>query len=408
MAADVRDITSDLEAPFAWNELFFSRTDPGGVILSGNSVFQRISGYSWEELIDKPHKVIRHPDTPRGVFWLLWDTIKRGEPIGAYVKNRTKDGRYYWVFAVVTPIDGGYLSVRLKPGSELFGAVRGEYQARVLSEGRSKADAADSAEALLARLKELGFRDYRAFMAQALSQEIAHRDARLGRRRDETIGLFSDIVVSARQLLEQTDVIAEIYLENVHIPLNFQVQAALLGVEGAAIGAISSNYNTISAELNTAIERFTASARQVYDAINSSLFLVGAARLQGEISDVFRAEASEDDEAVQQDLRLLDQQKGAYGRLAASSLASISKQTEAFRQDCADMSRLAAGLEVTRVMGKVETSRLNLGIEGLTGLMDELEAFQKTISAGLKVLDQRNQEIGHCARKLVGLSARAA
>ena len=77
--------TVDDEVPFTFDELFFSRTDWRGVILAGNSVFQRVSLYRWDELIRKPHNVIRHPDMPKGVFWLLWDTIKNGEPIGAYV-----------------------------------------------------------------------------------------------------------------------------------------------------------------------------------------------------------------------------------------------------------------------------------------------------------------------------------
>ena len=78
------------EVPFTLDELFFSRTNPRGVILFGNSVFQRVSLYPWDELIKKPHNVIRHPDMPRAVFWLLWEAIKKGEPIGAYVKNHAR------------------------------------------------------------------------------------------------------------------------------------------------------------------------------------------------------------------------------------------------------------------------------------------------------------------------------
>ena len=96
------------ESRFEFNELFFSRTDESGIIKFGNSVFQRVSVYEWDELLNKPHKIIRNPDTPRAVFRLLWDSIKSGSPIGAYVKNRAKDGRYYWVFAIVTPVEGGY------------------------------------------------------------------------------------------------------------------------------------------------------------------------------------------------------------------------------------------------------------------------------------------------------------
>ncbi|MEM8554727.1 MAG: chemotaxis protein, partial [Pseudomonadota bacterium] len=52
-------------APFDANELFFSRTDERGVILSGNTVFQRVADYPWDDLLNAPHKIIRHPDMPR-------------------------------------------------------------------------------------------------------------------------------------------------------------------------------------------------------------------------------------------------------------------------------------------------------------------------------------------------------
>ncbi len=90
----------DLEVPFDFDELFFSRTDKRGKIRSGNSVFHRISRFEWDELLGKPHNVIRHPDMPRGVFWLMWERIRRGLPTSAYVKNRAKDGRHYWVYAI--------------------------------------------------------------------------------------------------------------------------------------------------------------------------------------------------------------------------------------------------------------------------------------------------------------------
>ena len=117
------------EAPFNLDEVFFSRTDARGVIESGNYVFRRVAHYEWDRLLGAPHKIIRHPDMPRAVFWLLWDTIKQGRPIGAYVKNRAEDGLYYWVFAVVMPNGDGYLSARIKPTSPLFRTIEKEYAA---------------------------------------------------------------------------------------------------------------------------------------------------------------------------------------------------------------------------------------------------------------------------------------
>ena len=82
------------EAPFNYDEFFFSTTDKRGVIEYGNEVFIKISGYKREDLMGKPHSIIRHPDMPRCVFKIFWDTIKTGAPIAAYVKNMAADGSY--------------------------------------------------------------------------------------------------------------------------------------------------------------------------------------------------------------------------------------------------------------------------------------------------------------------------
>ncbi|MFT7823515.1 MAG: PAS domain-containing protein [Sulfurimonas sp.] len=75
-----------------------SETDERGRITFANDYFLEVSGYSREELIGKPHSIIRHPDMPRVVFKLLWETISQGKNINIVVKNLAKDGRYYWIF----------------------------------------------------------------------------------------------------------------------------------------------------------------------------------------------------------------------------------------------------------------------------------------------------------------------
>lgn len=115
------------EVPFEASCMFYSRTDERGVIIEGNSIFRRISGFGWEELKGAPHKLVRHPDMPKGVFHLYWERLKAGKQVAAYVKNKSKDGRYYWVLAVAWPIPGGYLSVRIKPHTELFSTIKDLY-----------------------------------------------------------------------------------------------------------------------------------------------------------------------------------------------------------------------------------------------------------------------------------------
>lgn len=88
---------------FGHEEVIVSKTDPRGVITYANDVFLRVSGFAEEQTLGMPHNLIRHPDMPRAVFQLMWDTIAGGREIFAYVLNLAADGGHYWVFAHVTP-----------------------------------------------------------------------------------------------------------------------------------------------------------------------------------------------------------------------------------------------------------------------------------------------------------------
>jgi len=108
------------ERTFPANERLISTTDLNSNITYCNDAFVEISGFTREELIGQPHNLVRHPDMPPGVFGHMWDTIKQGKPWMGIVKNRAKNGDYYWVSAYVTPIYengrvAGYESVRSLP-----------------------------------------------------------------------------------------------------------------------------------------------------------------------------------------------------------------------------------------------------------------------------------------------------
>lgn len=174
------------ERDFQLHELFFSTTDNHGVICHGNEVFARVSGMSLEELIGSPHNIIRHPDMPRAVFRLFWDMIRNGKTIAAYVKNLATDGRYYWVLAVAMPSEGGYLSVRMKPSSELLPVVQRLYnqmlavERNIEIEPKKRLAAMEASTQLLHRhLLELGFPTYEDFMLHALATELSSRHSKL-------------------------------------------------------------------------------------------------------------------------------------------------------------------------------------------------------------------------------------
>ena len=110
----------DQEFPFPPGETLVSTTDLKGRILYCNPSFISVSGYTKEELLGQPHNMIRHPDMPEEAYRDMWTTIQSGNPWSAPVKNRRKDGTYYWVMANVTPLmegdkPGGFMSVRTMP-----------------------------------------------------------------------------------------------------------------------------------------------------------------------------------------------------------------------------------------------------------------------------------------------------
>ncbi|MGB0719177.1 MAG: PAS domain-containing protein [Bdellovibrionales bacterium] len=98
------DITpTGVERFFEKDEIIVSKTDLKGRMTYTNRVFMRVAGYTEEELLGQPHSMIRHPDMPRSVFKLLWDTLEAKKEIFAYVINMCKNGDHYWVLAHVTP-----------------------------------------------------------------------------------------------------------------------------------------------------------------------------------------------------------------------------------------------------------------------------------------------------------------
>lgn len=393
------------EIAFEFDELFFSRTDRAGLIQFGNSVFTRISGYAWEDLVGKPHKIVRHPDTPRAVFHLLWSTIGEGQPIGAYVKNRAKDGRAYWVYAIVTPVDGGYLSVRLKPSSDVLAIVKREYDLLSARERSDRLTPADSAPLLMTRIGDLGFADYPTFMAAALGREIAARDAALGRPVDPAIPRFDELMGVAGSLITQANVVSEAYAANESVPFNFRVLAAQLGQDGSAIGVISSNYSMLSTEMRDILAKLTDGARTLFGAIVDGYFLACTARMQREAVEYFRAEAGAADHDAAAEIAMLDRQQAEYRTRASAALAQIARTAAGFQQACLEMNRLAAGLEVTRIMGKVECARHTAVKERTDELLHDLETFQKTIADALKSIERMNQ---HIRREADVLNADAA
>ena len=124
---------TQIEQAFPKGKYIVSKTDLKGITTYGNSTFFEISGFSPEELIGKNHNVVRHPDMPPSAFAWLWNTLKDGRPWRGTVKNRCKNGDYYWVDALVVPVRKnsqtiGYMSVRTEPSRAQVAAAEPLYK----------------------------------------------------------------------------------------------------------------------------------------------------------------------------------------------------------------------------------------------------------------------------------------
>jgi aerotaxis receptor len=121
-----------IESEVPENEVIISRTDLKGIITYANETFCKISGYESSELVGRSHNILRHPDMPKSAFKEMWESIKSARAWSGYVKNMTKQGGFYWVYAEVSCVikDGRiveYKSMRSRVDRDMKQKMQLEY-----------------------------------------------------------------------------------------------------------------------------------------------------------------------------------------------------------------------------------------------------------------------------------------
>jgi PAS domain S-box-containing protein len=155
-----------MELQMKENDFIISKTDLKGRITYVNKIFMDMAEYSEEELLGMPHRIVRHPDMPKAVFKLLWDTMNAGDELFAFVINKTAKGNDYWVFANVTPsVDAngktiGYYSVRRKPNPEALSIIKPLYSKMLEAEKRSGVEASSKILTDILNEKGVGYNEF--------------------------------------------------------------------------------------------------------------------------------------------------------------------------------------------------------------------------------------------------------
>ena len=393
------------EAPFQPGEGFYSRTDERGIILSGNEVFHRVGAYPWSELLGAPHKLVRHPDMPKGVFWIFWNDLKAGQVTGAYVKNLAKDGLYYWVFAIAAPTSEGFISARIKPMSEKFQNVPRMYARALQREKQDGLSAEQSAEAILADLKDLGFNSYREFILNALGDEVHAETNALGLPPPKRVQSSQDLFLMANALAEETYELVAQFEKLFHIPRNLQILSTRLEATGGPLSVLCQNYNGISIEMQNWFARNVSGDQnmftQITKAAGDSLLLLSAAEILHRCSEQLAAERRHlegiDIEAEREYLNALTAE---YQAKSQEAYAMVEDYARRIYDACHSMRRMLSGLDTIRIAFKIENARVAAADGGIAGAIERLNATQVKCEELRMNIQQRANEITRTAHDL--------
>lgn len=388
------------EDDFGFDELFFSRTDKKGIIQSGNSVFQRVSQYEWSEILGKPHCIVRHPQMSRGLFHYLWESILNDKMVGAYVVNLTKSGAPYWVFALVTPISSGFLSVRLKPSSKIFETVKIKYQDFLEAEKKLKLTPHESQKMILRAIEELGFSNYQDFMVESLMQELESRQKILNSPPHQALLYLKKILEYGSLLQTLSEGVSLNYQKNALIPLNLQVQAESIGKDAACLATISSQYNLIAQEIQQEIFHFVKSGKLIQDKVKDCQFYTCNYILQKEMYQFFELETKETPINKSQEMVILEELSWEQIEKTQSSITDIQKEFIHFKKVYENVKNLSIGLDMINFSGKMEAAKLSQTSIELSGLLNDLSEFKIFLKTSLKNIDEIGNQLWGVTMKM--------
>lgn len=396
---------------FLINELFFSTTTKKGIIVSGNDVFARVSHYRIEDMVGKPHNLIRHPDMPRSVFKLFWDYLLAGKSIAAYVKNMASDGCYYWVVALATPIEReGFLSIRFKPSSQLFALISDIYtQLRTIEQEHErngdglKVGMQAAEEKLDELLQAKGFANYDAFMQALLYQELSSRDEILAREhrlmfpplstpRSEEGRLGSALREMYQKSNRTYQQINRVYAQldeyvkhnqelSTHsseiltltrtfqlICINLTVASSRLANEGHTLTAISTHLREASSWIADIVSGLAKQTAQISFCLGETIFSLAWARLQFEMVIVetheFLTLLANQEQTVkpsEQLIKLADLRFAFQQTImrVENALQDLAVAVNGLNAEVGELRKALLSLQVTYVGGLVEAARLS-------------------------------------------------
>lgn len=395
----------DQSREFELHEKFFSITNNRGVILCGNDVFMRVSAYEPSEIIGKPHNVIRHPDMPRCIFKLFWDYLNSGEIVGAYVKNRAKDGKYYWVYALASAIDEQYISIRIKPSSNLFPVVKNLYAELLEHEDNfegTRQQAMESAEQLLQqRLKELNFDSYDDLITESLKQELKCHNTALHEAGQAAMpSVKSKEASDIKRLMHVFDQLDELTHLGQHIEqtqacflslekelrmisTNTRYRATRLGMEGQPLNVICDEITRARTDIGSELSRLAVDVKSITDALSGAVLHSSLGVLQAQMQLEFQQKVSKADIDEQSQIglfgSLLEEMNEKVRQASLGSLTHFTGEMDKLKDSLNDVDvfvqfllRLLQVLNFTYVTGRSLSASIGKETKEIDSILEDL------------------------------------
>ena len=433
-------IPKQVESKFDLHEFFFSTTNTKGVIRYGNDVFIRVSNYPKDSIIGAPHSIVRHPDMPRSVFKLFWDKLKSGNAIGAYVKNLSADGSYYWVFAFAFPIEDGYLSIRFKPSSPLFQTVQSLY--KEVREFEAKNDDINKSEKLLLeKIQGHGFKSYEDFMVKAVVAELNSREEKLSgmhagkisengvqgaviaETTKATLSALKNMFDRAQSFQQSNNIIGETVeslakgFRNLgFVSLNMTVAAAKFGDKAASLGVVSQEFTNISSDIEAQLKILGDFTVKLSDIIQQSTFRISALNSQMLMVDFFVKEALSNSQSSSDTFAEMNENKKDFSHLFSEYATKLGTEVHSLESSLfgvlrtlQEVGRLVTGLEVIRQTGAIESARdeevrntFKYYLEELNNFIAILRKATNNVSTEVTTLKSHSEVIVNTAEKVSG------
>lgn len=404
------------EVPFKFEELFFSTTDKRGVIQFGNRIFINISGYPEDTILGAPHNIIRHPDMPKSVFKLFWETLQANRPIGAYVKNLASDGSFYWVYAFAFPTPEGYLSIRFKPSSHYFEKVQDIYQAVLGHEKETSLD--EGLQFLQQLLKDNGFETYEEFMVKSVTAELNAREEHLSIDQNEQNPAFkkiSDVTnITSNSLnrsfkkIDQFQETSSVFSTNLgklevefrklkFLSINMSTLANKLGDDAATLAVVSKEFASLASEIEGQMTSFTQFTHNFIKVIQQVSLDLAALKNQMIMVDFFVKES-----IAENTFTGMTQNKDNFTGLFSTStdslfkvLRKVSSELNDLDNQLTDIRKLVSGMEIIKQTGAIESARKDEMKEAFSIYVIQMSQFMDVLKKAVTEFNSHRVKLGY-------------